>query len=151
MHSRRQPENRSAPAVPISVAEEAARSQRTASGRRHLVGASSRESETHGAARLEAVHELQTPITIRDVLDRIHRHDYVLPAIQREFVWRPEQISRLSDSLMQDYRSARSCSGASSATTFVSTSSTTSFGTTRRSSDRTATGRRSAGQPVVAV
>lgn len=45
----------------------------------------------------------QTPITIRDALDRIHRHDFVLPAIQREFVWRPEQIARLFDSLMQGY------------------------------------------------
>jgi len=45
----------------------------------------------------------QTPITIREALDRIHRHDYVLPAIQREFVWRPEQIARLFDSLMQGY------------------------------------------------
>jgi hypothetical protein len=45
----------------------------------------------------------QTPITIRDALDRIHRHDYVLPAIQREFVWRPEQIARLFDSLMEGY------------------------------------------------
>lgn len=45
----------------------------------------------------------QTPITIRDALDRIHRHDYVLPAIQREFVWKPEQIARLFDSLMQGY------------------------------------------------
>jgi hypothetical protein len=45
----------------------------------------------------------QTPITIKEALDRIHRHDYVLPAIQREFVWRPEQIERLFDSVMQGY------------------------------------------------
>jgi len=45
----------------------------------------------------------QTPITVREALDRIHRHDYVLPAIQREFVWRPEQIARLFDSIMQGY------------------------------------------------
>lgn len=45
----------------------------------------------------------QTPITIRHALDHIHRHDYVLPAIQREFVWRPEQIARLFDSLMEGY------------------------------------------------
>ena len=45
----------------------------------------------------------QTPITIRDALDRIHRHDFVLPAIQREFVWRPEQIARLFDSVMEGY------------------------------------------------
>ncbi|MCE2457133.1 MAG: recombinase family protein [Dehalococcoidia bacterium] len=36
-------------------------------------------------------------------LDEIHRHDLVLPAIQREFVWRPGQICRLFDSLMQGY------------------------------------------------
>lgn len=45
----------------------------------------------------------QTPITIAKALDRIHRHDYVLPAIQREFVWKPQQITRLFDSLMLDY------------------------------------------------
>lgn len=41
--------------------------------------------------------------TIRDALRRIEKGDYVLPAIQREFVWRPEQIARLFDSLMQGY------------------------------------------------
>lgn len=45
----------------------------------------------------------QAPIPIGKALDRIHRHDYVLPAIQREFVWRTDQISRLFDSLMQGY------------------------------------------------
>jgi uncharacterized protein with ParB-like and HNH nuclease domain len=41
--------------------------------------------------------------TIKDALDAIHKHDYVLPAIQREFVWKPQQIERLFDSLMQKY------------------------------------------------
>src|SRR5688572_15144349 len=41
--------------------------------------------------------------TIKDALKRIERNEYVLPAIQREFVWRPEQICRLFDSLMQGY------------------------------------------------
>lgn len=45
----------------------------------------------------------QTPITIGKALNRIHHHDYVLPAIQREFVWQPHQISRLFDSLMRGY------------------------------------------------
>lgn len=45
----------------------------------------------------------QTPITIREALDGIHRHDYVLPAIQREFVWSQERIARLFDSLLQGY------------------------------------------------
>jgi len=45
----------------------------------------------------------QTPITIKKALDQVHRHEYVLPAIQREFVWRPAQIERLFDSLMRGY------------------------------------------------
>lgn len=45
----------------------------------------------------------QTPVTIGTVLDRIHKRDYVLPAIQREFVWKPDQITRLFDSLMLGY------------------------------------------------
>lgn len=45
----------------------------------------------------------QTPITIKDALDSIHRHDYALPAIQREFVWSREQIAMLFDSLMRGY------------------------------------------------
>ena len=45
----------------------------------------------------------QTGATIKGTLEEIHRHDLVLPAIQREFVWQPEQICRLFDSLMQGY------------------------------------------------
>ena len=45
----------------------------------------------------------QTGDTIKRTLDDIHKHDLVLPAIQREFVWQPEQICRLFDSLMQGY------------------------------------------------
>ena len=41
--------------------------------------------------------------TIKDALDRIASHEYVLPAIQREFVWNPEQICSLFDSVMQGY------------------------------------------------
>ncbi len=44
----------------------------------------------------------QTGDTIKK-FDEIHRHDLGLPAIQREFVWQPEQICRLFDSLMQGY------------------------------------------------
>lgn len=41
--------------------------------------------------------------TIAETLDGIASHRYVLPAIQREFVWSPEQICSLFDSLMQGY------------------------------------------------
>ena len=45
----------------------------------------------------------QTGYTIKETLDQIQSNELVLPAIQREFVWRPEQICRLFDSLMQGY------------------------------------------------
>ena len=41
--------------------------------------------------------------TIKKTLDKIASNAYVLPAIQREFVWSPEQICRLFDSVMQGY------------------------------------------------
>lgn len=43
----------------------------------------------------------QTSVTIGKALEKISRHDYLLPAIQREVVWRTDQIVRLFDSLMQ--------------------------------------------------
>ena len=45
----------------------------------------------------------QTPITIKEAVDHIHNNRYLLPAIQREFVWLPHQIERLFDSLMRGY------------------------------------------------
>ena len=45
----------------------------------------------------------QTGGTIKETIELVQRHEYVLPAIQREFVWKPEQIERLFDSLMQGY------------------------------------------------
>lgn len=45
----------------------------------------------------------QTPITIADALGKIRDREYVLPAIQREFVWSRDKITRLFDSLMRGY------------------------------------------------
>ncbi len=45
----------------------------------------------------------QTPITIKAALDAIQSQQYVLPAIQREFIWGTDQICSLFDSLMQGY------------------------------------------------
>ncbi|MCY3410978.1 MAG: DUF4268 domain-containing protein [Candidatus Heimdallarchaeota archaeon] len=45
----------------------------------------------------------QTAITIKEVIDKIEDGKYVLPAIQREFVWKKEQIRSLFDSLMRNY------------------------------------------------
>ncbi|MEZ5124908.1 MAG: DUF262 domain-containing protein [Thermoleophilia bacterium] len=45
----------------------------------------------------------QTPITIHKALQGITAHEYVLPAIQREFVWKPDQICAFFDSLMRRY------------------------------------------------
>ena len=41
--------------------------------------------------------------TISEALNAINHRNLVLPAIQREFVWRPEQICQFFDSLMQGY------------------------------------------------
>lgn len=45
----------------------------------------------------------QLPVTIGDTVKRLQSHDLVLPAIQREFVWRDRQIENLFDSLMRGY------------------------------------------------
>ena len=45
----------------------------------------------------------QSGLTIKDALEAVSKNHYVLPAIQLEFVWKPEQICRLFDSLMQGY------------------------------------------------
>lgn len=45
----------------------------------------------------------ETPITIKSAVDNIYSRKYLLPAIQREFVWSTEQIEILFDSLMRDY------------------------------------------------
>ena len=45
----------------------------------------------------------KTPISIREVVEGIHQRRYVLPAIQREFLWTTDQITRLFDSLMRGY------------------------------------------------
>lgn len=43
----------------------------------------------------------QSPITIAQAIERIHRNEYLLPAFQRDFVWSAEQIEKLFDSLMR--------------------------------------------------
>lgn len=45
----------------------------------------------------------ESPLTIADVVRDISNNKYVLPSIQREFVWSASQIERLFDSIMQDY------------------------------------------------
>ena len=45
----------------------------------------------------------QTPMTIKDVIDNIHRNGYLLPAIQRKFTWSHGQIEMLFDSIMRGF------------------------------------------------
>jgi uncharacterized protein with ParB-like and HNH nuclease domain len=45
----------------------------------------------------------ETAIIIKDVVRDIHKKKYLLPSIQREFIWGTYQIERLFDSLMRDY------------------------------------------------
>ncbi|NDV59112.1 DUF262 domain-containing protein [Bacteroides sp. 519] len=43
------------------------------------------------------------PISIKQAIDKIDYNQYLLPAIQREFVWNHRQIELLFDSLMRNY------------------------------------------------
>lgn len=45
----------------------------------------------------------EKPLTIKEVINNIDERKYLLPAIQREFVWSAEQIECLFDSLMREY------------------------------------------------
>lgn len=45
----------------------------------------------------------QTPITIAEAINKISDNRYLLPAIQREFVWSHEKIEWLFDSIMKQY------------------------------------------------
>lgn len=45
----------------------------------------------------------QAPITIHQAIERINRNEFLLPAFQREFVWKQSQIEQLFDSIMQGY------------------------------------------------
>lgn len=45
----------------------------------------------------------ERPITIKEALNSIEKREYLLPAIQREFVWNQEQIALLFDSLMKGF------------------------------------------------
>lgn len=45
----------------------------------------------------------QAPITITEAIYNIDNKKYLLPAIQREFIWNTFQISRLFDSLLKDF------------------------------------------------
>ncbi len=45
----------------------------------------------------------QSPITIHQAIERINKNQFLLPAFQREFVWKIGQIEQLFDSLMQGY------------------------------------------------
>jgi len=43
-----------------------------------------------------------TPVRVSDIIRQVN-HDLYLPAIQREFVWSPEKVERLFDSIMADF------------------------------------------------
>jgi uncharacterized protein with ParB-like and HNH nuclease domain len=45
----------------------------------------------------------EKPITIKEAITSIQDQEYILPAIQREFVWNTKQIELLFDSILRDY------------------------------------------------
>lgn len=45
----------------------------------------------------------EKPVSIKDAIISIQNQEYILPAIQREFVWNTKQIELLFDSILRDY------------------------------------------------
>jgi uncharacterized protein with ParB-like and HNH nuclease domain len=45
----------------------------------------------------------QQPISIKEAIDNIFARQYLLPAIQRKFIWSSDQIEMLFDSIMRGY------------------------------------------------
>ncbi|PEE73597.1 hypothetical protein COM81_27805 [Priestia megaterium] len=45
----------------------------------------------------------ERPLTVKEVINDIHRKKYLLPAIQREYEWNKEQVETLFDSLLRGY------------------------------------------------
>lgn len=45
----------------------------------------------------------QAPITIKEAIDAIYSRHYLLPAIQRKFVWGSDRIEMLFDSILRNY------------------------------------------------
>ncbi|MCT3805393.1 DUF262 domain-containing protein [Elizabethkingia anophelis] len=45
----------------------------------------------------------EKPISIKEAIDSIKEQEFILPAIQREFVWNTNQIEVLFDSILRDY------------------------------------------------
>lgn len=45
----------------------------------------------------------QTPITIKNAIDKIYQREFLIPAIQRKFVWKSYQIEMLFDSILRGY------------------------------------------------
>ncbi|MED4013659.1 MULTISPECIES: DUF262 domain-containing protein [Priestia] len=45
----------------------------------------------------------ERPLTVKEVINDIHRKKYLLPAIQREYEWDKEQVETLFDSLLRGY------------------------------------------------
>ncbi|MFZ5862846.1 MAG: DUF262 domain-containing protein [Nitrospirota bacterium] len=50
-----------------------------------------------------SAQRMEAPITIREAILAVQKRDYLLPAIQREFVWDAEKTESLFDSLMRGY------------------------------------------------
>lgn len=45
----------------------------------------------------------KTPISVKEAIDKIHNREFLLPAIQRKFIWSSSQVELLFDSIMRGY------------------------------------------------
>ena len=47
--------------------------------------------------------QYEKPLTIKEAVNAIQSNDFLLPAIQRKFVWTSNQICQLFDSILRGY------------------------------------------------
>jgi uncharacterized protein with ParB-like and HNH nuclease domain len=70
---------------------------------RHVAFATSELSGLPLISNRKFTMAYEKPITIKEAIEQIQKKKYVLPSIQREFVWESSQIEMLFDSIMRDY------------------------------------------------
>jgi len=68
-----------------------------------LVGASQKQQACPVVPLTWAVMGHKEPMTIAAALRLVQKHELVIPAIQREFVWKAPQVVKVFDSIMRGY------------------------------------------------
>ena len=69
----------------------------------HLAGIDFSETNADAGDTMVGLVGHKEPMSIAAALRQIQEHKLILPAIQREYVWKPSQVVRVFDSVMRGY------------------------------------------------